>query len=65
MRCLHLDVRNAYYQMPIGVALALACTLRLGAKFLAPTVLPMGYTNACGITQSIMWGGDFAPARGW
>lgn len=54
-RCLHTDVKNCYYQMPIGKGLGLACCLRLGELALMPTVLPMGFTKACFCAQSIMW----------
>lgn len=54
-RCLHADVKNCYYQIPIGEQLARACAIVCGEVFL-PTVLPMGYRKACGITQALMWG---------
>lgn len=53
--CLHADVRNCYYQIPIGDELAHACAVMIGDSVYVPSVLPMGYTKACGISQALIW----------
>lgn len=55
-RFLHCDVKNCYYQMPIGPSLQRRCALRMGLTALTWNVLPMGYKKACGICQGIVWG---------
>ena len=52
---LHGDVRNCYYQIPIGLRLSLACCLRLGGAAFRPTVVPMGFGKACFSAQALMW----------
>ena len=52
---LHTDVKNCYYQIPIGLRLSLACCLRLGDAFFRPTVVPMGFGKACFAAQALMW----------
>ena len=56
LRAIHFDIRNAYYQIPIGIALRRRCCVRLGNIVLQACVLPMGYSKACGICQALVWG---------
>jgi len=55
-RFLHGDLKNAYYQLPIGPSLGRCCCVRAGDDLFEPLVLPMGYHEACGICQSIVFG---------
>ena len=54
-RCLHGDIKNCYYQIPIGKGLGLSCCMRFGDEVLMPTVLPMGFKKACFCAQALMW----------
>ena len=54
-RFVHGDLKNAYYQLPIGPGLGRCCCLRIGDDLYEPLVLPMGYHEACGICQGIVF----------
>lgn len=54
-RFIHGDLKNAYYQLPIGPRLGRCCCLRIGDDVYEPLVLPMGFNEACGICQGIVF----------
>jgi len=54
-RFIHGDLKNAYYQLPIGPQLSRCCCLRIGDDVFEPLVLPMGYHEGCGICQGIVF----------
>ena len=56
LRAVHLDIRNAHYQIPIREKLRRRCCIRFGDTILQSCVLPMGYKKACGICQALVWG---------
>jgi len=54
-RFVHGDLKNAYYQLPIGPNLSRCCCVRMGDDLYEPLVLPMGFNEACGICQGIVF----------
>jgi len=54
-RFIHGDLKNAYYQFPIGPRLSRCCCIRIGDDLYEPLVLPMGFHEACGICQGIVF----------